>query len=61
MAPTVADSSHPAAKLLGAGLITLAASLSICMTASPRSFVPSARKRNTPSTPLKPDTLVRAA
>ena len=52
---------HPAAKLRGAGLITLAALSSISITARPRSFVPSSRKRNTPSAPLKPDILVSAA
>jgi predicted MFS family arabinose efflux permease len=53
--------AHPAAKLRGAGLITLAPSSAISMTAKPRSLVPSARKRKTPSAPLKPDMLVSAA
>jgi len=39
----------------GAGLIDVAEPLVICKTARPRSFTPSARKRNTPSAPLKPD------
>ena len=52
---------HPATKLFGAGLIVLAAPLSIWITARPRSLVPSARKRKTPSAPLKPDGLVSAA
>jgi hypothetical protein len=51
---------HPAAKLRGAGLITVAALLSISIAARPRSLVPSARNRKTPSTPLNPETLVSA-
>ena len=52
---------YPAAKLRGAGLTTLAPSSAISITARPRSLVPSALKRNTPSAPLKPDMLVSAA
>jgi hypothetical protein len=52
---------QPAAKLLGAGLTTFAPSSAISITARPRSLVPSARKRNTPSAPLKPDMFVSAA
>ena len=51
----------PPAKLRGAGLITVAALLSISITAKPRSLVPSERNRNTPSAPLKPETEVSAA
>src|SRR5271166_200454 len=57
---TVSAPGHPATKLRGAGLITLAAPPSISITARPRSLVPSGRKRKTPSAPLKPDTLVSA-
>ena len=48
-------------KVRGAGLTVTAAPLLICSTARPRSFSPSARKRNTPSAPLKPDELVSVA
>ncbi len=49
------------ANVRGAGLITVATPLLICITARPRSLRPSLRKRNTPSAPLKPDGLVSVA
>lgn len=55
-------SSHVAeatpAKERGAGLIVVATPLLISRTESPRSLVPSGRKRKTPSAPLKPERLV---
>src|SRR4051794_18189432 len=49
------------AKLRGAALITVAVPFATWNTARPRSFGPSARKRNRPSAPLKPEVLVRAS
>ncbi len=59
--PQESGALQPAPKLRGAGLTTFAALSSISITARPRSFVPSSRKRNTPSAPLKPEMLVSAA